>query len=180
MEALGILLQSRFDQSFCRPLCLRGCKRRLALPRFSRLFGKRGRRSRSSTYTQAFGGIRSAAVCGSRGCDAAVPGCRSVTSCRSRPLLRQRAHRRAAAPPHTSGCAAAAAGRGARDNPTRSVRPSSWHATRRINSLSRGVSPQGGAALQSRSSSLSFAQVQPPLDAVNSAIHLWRRICVAA
>ncbi len=123
---------------------------------------------------------RSAAVCGSRGSDAAVPGCRSVTSCRSRPLLRQRAHRRAATPPHTSGCAAAAAGPGARDNPTRSVRPSSWHASRRINSLSRGVSPQGGAALQSRSSSLCFAQVQPPLDAVNSAIHLWRRICVAA
>src|SRR3984893_12367168 len=49
--------------------------------------------------------------------------------------------------------------------------------TRRINSLSRGVSPQGGAALQSRSSSLSFAEVQPPLDAVNSAIHLWRHLC---
>ena len=33
---------------------------------------------------------RSAAACDSRGSDAAVPRCRSATSCRSRPLLRQR------------------------------------------------------------------------------------------
>jgi hypothetical protein len=57
VEALVILLQNRFDQSFCWLLCLCGCTRRLALPRFSRLFGERGRRSRSSTYSQAFGGI---------------------------------------------------------------------------------------------------------------------------
>ena len=180
MEALVILLQIRFDQSFCWLLCLCGCTRRLALPCFPSLFGKRGRRSRSSTYSQAFGGIdlRRRVIAEALMLPFLVVEARPAAE--SRPLLRQRAHRRAAARPHTSGCAAAAAGRGAGDNPTRSVRPSSWHATRRINSLSRGVSPQGGAALQSRSSSLSFAQVQPPLDAVNSAIHLWRRICVAA
>ena len=58
VEALVTVLQNPFDQSFCWRLCLWGCGRRRAFPRFPCLLGKRGsgagRHSRSSTYPQAF------------------------------------------------------------------------------------------------------------------------------
>src|SRR6516165_9797611 len=44
-----LYLQNPFDQSFCSRLCLWGCGRRRAFPRFPSWLGKRGKRSRSAT-----------------------------------------------------------------------------------------------------------------------------------